>query len=122
MVIAAFTLTAVVKADWAGEAVDATHEKMKVQTRFIKLLTTDAENLQGKAQTAEAKASCKKVYEALRYSDSVSGSDLLAIEQEIQRKFYDFSAKIAAGDDASALADELVALIADRNRKCRALK
>ncbi len=76
----------------------------------------------GKAQTAEAKAACKKVCEALRYSDPVSSSDLLAIEQEIQRKFYDLSAKVVAGDDVSALSDELAALIADRNRKCRALK
>lgn len=48
VLIAAFTATAVVKADWVGEAVDAAHEKMKAQTRFIKLLTADAVNLQGK--------------------------------------------------------------------------
>ena len=40
--ITAFTAVAVVKADWAGETVSATHEKVKAQTQFIKLLTVDA--------------------------------------------------------------------------------
>ena len=52
--IAAFTAVAVVKADWAGEAVSATHEKVKAQTQFIKLLTVDAETLLGKAKTPDA--------------------------------------------------------------------
>ena len=52
----------------------------------------------------------------------MSSPELAAVESEIQRKFSDFSAKVSAGDDTSALADELVELIADRNRKCRALK
>ena len=122
VIIAAFTVAAVAKADWAGEAVDAVQEKTKAKTQFIKLLTVDAESLQGNAKTAEAKAACKKVAEALRYSDPMSSPELTAVESEIQRKFSDFSAKVSAGEDTSALADELVDLIADQNRKCKALK
>ena len=39
--VAAFTAVAIVKADWAGEAVSVVREKTKVQTQFIKLLTVD---------------------------------------------------------------------------------
>ena len=64
--IAAFTAVAVVKADWAGEAVSETRERVAQRTQLIKLLTVDAETLLGKAKTPDAKIAAKKVYEALR--------------------------------------------------------
>ena len=68
-VVAAFTAIAVVKADWAGDAVGDVHEKVKTQTQFIKLLTVDAESLLDRAKSDAVKTECKKVYEAVRYSD-----------------------------------------------------
>ena len=120
--IAAFTAVAVVKADWAGEAVSATHEKVKAQTQFIKLLTVDAETLLGKAKTPDAKIAAKKVYEALRYSDPMSSAALSGTEDEISEKFSVFAAAVKNGENASELADELLALIGDRNRMCKVMK
>ena len=121
--IVAFTAVAVVKADWAGEAVSATHEEVKAQTLFIKSLTVDAEGLFARATTPEAKAACNKVYEAIRYSDPMSNDALAGVEGQITLKFNEFSNAVTSGaDNIEALANELVILVGDRNMKCKLLK
>lgn len=120
--IAAFTAVAVVKADWAGETVSATHEKVKSQTQFIKLLTVDAETLLGKAKTPDAKIAAKKVYEALRYSDPMSSEALSEIEAELTEKFRALEAAVTADQGVTEAAESLLETLAERNRKCRATK
>ena len=56
-------------------------------------VTADADSLLSRAKSEPVKAACKKVFEALRYSDPVSAS-----------------------------ADELLTLIAERNKKSKAGK
>lgn len=116
----ALMILAVNKAALAAQLVAEVDEKVKTNTYFIRSLTADAEGLMAKA-LPENKAACKKVYEALRYSDPMSHEALADIEGEISLRF---AALEAAGADAefSAVADELCALIADRNRKCKVLK
>lgn len=123
-VVAAFTAIAVVKADWAGDAVGEVHEKVKTQTQFIKLLTVDAESLLDRAKSDAVKTECKKVYEAVRYSDPMSNDALSVIEAKITVKMDELSSAVGADDAAKAkeIADELVILVGDRNKKCRALK
>lgn len=123
-VAAAFTAIAVVKADWAGDAVGEVHEKVKTQTQFIKLLTVDAESLLDRAKSDAVKTECKKVYEAVRYSDPMSNDALSVIEAKITVKMDELSSAVGADDAAKAkeIADELVILVGDRNKKCRALK
>ena len=120
--IAAFTAVAVVKADWAGEAVSETHEKVKAQTQFIKLLTVDAETLLGKAKTPDAKITTKKVYEALRYSDPMSSEALGEIEAELAEKFRALEAAVTADQGVTEGAESLLETLAERNRKCKAMK
>lgn len=123
LLILAFTAIAVIKAKAAAEIVADVDTKVKVQTAFIKGLTVDAEGLLSRAATPESKAACKKVYEAMRYSDPMSNDALADTEGQIKDKFGAFSAAVAGGNEnAAALADELTALIGDRNRKCKALK
>ena len=122
LLILAFTAIAIIKAKAAGDIVVATDEKVKMQTSFIRSLTADAEGFMSRAQTDEAKAMCKKVYEALRYSDPMSSNALADIEAEISKSFEAFSVKIKAGEACSNLAEELVNLIGDRNRKCKVMK
>lgn len=120
--IAAFTAVAVVKADWAGEAVSTTHEKVKAQTQLIKLLTVDAEMLTGKAKTPDAKIAAKKVYEALRYSDPMSGEALGGIEAELAEKCKAFEAAVTADQGVTEVAESLLETLVERNRKCKAMK
>lgn len=122
--VLAFTAIAVIKATMAAELVSETDEKLKVSTASMKKLTVEAESLITRADTEEAKAACKKVYEALRYSDPVSKAELAEIENEIAEKLGEL--KTAAGnadaEEIKQIAEDVLNLTAERNRKCRALK
>ena len=124
VLVLAFTAIAVVKASWAASEVERIDEKVAAQTSFIKSLTADAEGLAALAKTLDAKAICKKVYEAIRYSDPISSDALSLIEAQITVKMAEFKDALSAGDPAAvnATADELLQIIADRNRKCKAEK
>ena len=123
-IVLVITAIAVLKADVAAEVVTAIDEKIKVQTFFIKALTVDAEGLLARAQSEEVKAECKKVYEAVRYSDPMSNDVLAACESQITLKIAELTDAVQ-GNDAEAVkkaAREVMILVDDRNKKCRLLK
>ena len=124
VVVIAFNAVAVIKAAWAGAAAHSIEQNVKAQTAFIKDLTVTAEGMLARAKSDEVKAECKKVYDAVRYSDPMSNDSLAEIEADISAKTQDLSAAVAADDAAQAkeLADALIVLIGDRNNKCKALK
>ena len=121
--VLAFTAIAVIKAKAASDVVENIDKKVKSQTLFVKSLTVDAESLLARAVTPEAKKACKKVYEAVRYSDPMSNDALAGVESQITLKFNEFSGAVTSGADTIGnLADELVILVGDRNKKCKLLK
>lgn len=123
LLILAFTAIAVIKAKTASDVVENIDAKVKAKTLFVKSLTVDTESLLASATTADAKDACKKVLEAIRYSDPMSNDALAGIESQIAVKFKELSnAVIGGADSIDNLADELVVLIGDRNKKCKALK
>lgn len=123
VIVLGFTAVAVVKASLAADVVSDVDEKVKTQTLFVKALTVDAESLLARAVAPEAKETCKKVYEAVRYSDPMSNNALAGVESQITLKFNEFSAAVTDGaENIAALADDLVVLIGDRNNKCKLLK
>lgn len=115
---------AVVKASAAIDLVSGVDEKNRTKTFFIKFLTVDAENLIARAKSEPVKAECKKVYEAVRYSDPMSRDALASIESEITATFSKLKEVVAADDSASAseIASELIVLLGDRDKKCKLLK
>lgn len=120
--ILGFTAISVIKASAAAELVHETDMRVKEKTAFVRMMTVEAENLMARAQSDEAKGMCKKVYEALRYSDPMSSEALSGTEAEISKEFTAFAAAVKNGENASELADELIALIGDRNRMCKVMK
>lgn len=123
VIILAFTAIAVFKAKVAGEIVEKIDEKVKSKTAFIKMLTADAEHLMNTAKTPELKAQAKKVYESIRYSDPMSNDALASVESQITLKFNEFSeAVVNNSENVAEIANELIVLIGDRNKKCRLLK
>ena len=122
-VLALFAI-AIVKASAAAELVERVDEKVKTQTSFVRNMTTEAESLMNRARSPEIKAACKKVFEALRYSDPVSNPDISVIEAKITVKMDEL--ENAVGDDdvgkVNNLADDVIQLIIDRNNKCRRMK
>jgi len=122
--VLAFTAIAVVKAGLAAEIVEEKDAQIKAKTSFVRSLTVDAESLMSRANTDAVKVECKKVYEAVRYSDPMSSETLASFENEIAAKFGEFSNAVLNGgaEDAVQAANELLALISDRNKKCKLLK
>ncbi len=117
------SVTSVIKAKVAADLVSDIDDKIKVQTSFIKTLTVDAESLMNRAQSEIAKTSAKKVYEAVRYSDPMSSDGLSGIEREISIKFNQFTGAITSNSkDIHSIADELIVLITDRNKRCKLIK
>ena len=116
-IVLAATAMPIIKAKSASAMVADVDEKISQNTFFIKNLTVDAEGLMSRAKTPEDKTVCKKVYEALRYSDPMSSDALTEIEKKIQVQFDAFSENIS--DDA---AEELLLLIGERNSKCKMMK
>ena len=114
----------VVKAAAAIEEIERIDEKVKVQTFFIKSLTVDADTLMASAISESAKAECRKVYEAIRYSDPMSNDALASVEGQITVKFAELSEAVKT-DDAervAKVANEVIVLVGDRNKKCKLLK
>lgn len=114
----------VIKAVAVIEEVQRIDTKVKQQTFFIKSLTVDADTLTARAKSEEVKIECKKVYEAVRYSDPMSDDALASVESEIAIHFAKLSEAVAADDQVAVdkFANELIILIGDRNKKCRLLK
>ena len=123
-VVLAANVLSVVKAAVAIEEVQRIDQKVKQQTFFIKSLTVDADTLMARAKSEEVKGECKKVYEAVRYSDPMSNDALAPVESEIAGCFAKLSEAVAADDQVavSEFANELIILIGDRNKKCKLLK
>lgn len=122
--ILAFTGISVLKANAAAEIVNEVGEKVKEKTQFIKLTTVDAQNLMNSAKSESVKSACKKVYEALRYSDPMSNEALDREEAKIADKMAELSSAVASdnGDSAESISNEITVLVKTRNNKCKALK
>lgn len=118
-----FNAISVIGAKTGSDVVSDIDQKIKMDTFFIKSLTIDAETLMSRAKTNDARIACKKVYEAVRYSDPMSNPALAASESQITLRFEDFkNAVLADANNVNDLSNELVILLNDRNKKCMLLK
>lgn len=122
-IVLAFTVLSVIKASLAADVVSDVDEKVKGRTLFVKSLTVDAEILMTQARSEQTKAVCKKVYESIRYSDPMSSDALASIESQITIRFHALSEAVKNEADAvSAIADEVILLVGERNKKCKLMK
>ena len=82
------------------------------------------ESLISRAKSEIIKAECKKVYEAVRYSDPMSSAALVPVESNITIKFSKFTEAVISenSETVETLADEIIILLGDSNKKCRLLK
>lgn len=114
----------VIKASAAIDEVEKLDASVRTQTILVKSLTVDADTLVASAKSEAVKAECRKVYEAIRYSDPVSSNALAALDGQIAAKFAELSVAVEADDTqkAAEIANRLIILIGDRNKKCKLLK
>ena len=123
-IILVSNILSLIKAGTVISEVASIDDKVKTQTFFIKSLTIDAETLMATAKSEEVKAECRKVYEAIRYSDPMSNDALASVEGQITVKFAELSEAVKADDAAKVveLANEVCILVGERNKKCKILK
>lgn len=112
-----------IKASAAAHIVAGVDQKIAVETAFIKGLTAQAESLM-KTVSDDLRATTKKVYEAIRYSDPVSNIALASLDAQIGRQFTAFSAAVKREDLELAKneAAALVEMLESRNQQCKCLK
>ncbi|MGI5832871.1 MAG: hypothetical protein ACOX6D_10160 [Thermoguttaceae bacterium] len=124
VVILAFSAIAVIQTVWASGEVQKIDENVKAQTSFIKNLIVQAESILANASAETIRSECKKVRDAVRYSDPMSNSTLSMIETKITVKMDELSAIVGIGDaeKVKEIAGKVVVLLDDRNKKCRALR
>ena len=117
IVIFTFNIIAIVKVVWATSLVESVDEKVKTETLFIKSMQIEAESIMNKAKNGDIKSECKKVYDAIRYSDPISNSSSLSIEDNISMKIKELSTMISVNDvdRVEMIVDELIILIDKRN-------
>ncbi len=123
-IVLTLNVVAVLKAKVAVNTVADVDKKIKTQTFFIKSLTVDTDTLMAKAGTEEIKEECRKVYEAVRYSDPMSNDALATVESQITLKFAELQSAVEA-NDVNAVREKsnvVLILINDRNKKCQLLK
>ena len=124
LIVLGITAVAVISTGTTAHMVESVDERVSVQSSFIKTLTVDAENLIHRAKAPMLKNLCKKIYEAARYSDPMSSKELSDVEQRIREEFDILTDAVIADDlDCTESATkELLVLIAERNKKCKAFK
>ena len=123
-IVLVLNVLSVLKATAAISEIERIDTKVKTQTFFIKSLTVDADTLMACAKSETAKAECRKVYEAIRYSDPMSNDALASVESQITVKFSELSYAVKEdnAEKVAEIANEVVILVGDRNKKCKLLK
>lgn len=121
LLILGFNAIAVIKAKAAAEIVESVDKKISRKSGFIKNLTCEAESLVSHAKSEEVKSECKKVYEAVRFSDPMSSIRLEDIEERIKAEMSQLSEGVANDDSefTASVAAELISLLDDRNKQCK---
>ena len=117
-------LIGLIAADIAIDEVERIDENVKRKISYMKSLQTDIESLSGKTQDEAAKKALKDLGEAIRYSDPMSSSQLLAIENEIKVKSAGLTDAAASSDSPAivSICGEMQQLVAERNRTCKIIK
>ena len=121
LLILGFNAIAIIKAKAAAEIVESVDKKISRKSGFIKNLTCEAESLVSHAKSEKVKSECKKVYEAVRFSDPMSSIRLADIEERIKAEMSQLSEGVANDDFefTASVAAELISLLDDRNKQCK---
>lgn len=124
VIVLVVSTISVIKAKTAGDHAAAVEQNVKVKTVFMKMLIADADSLMAKAEGDELKALAREVYEEIRYSDPMSDPALEGVENKLQTKFLAFSKAVQESnvEEAQAVSKELLAVVYERNAKCKILK
>ena len=124
IVLLALHLILTLSAVMARNTVESISERTKERILFIKLLENDVVSLQDRVREPAHQTRLSSLSELIRYSDPMSHPSLALLEQKVSNKIALLADKIETEktDEANELFDEIEAIMAERNRKCKILK
>ena len=122
--VLAINCVAVLKAKIAVDLVTSVDGRVETATSFVYQMREESESLLARAAADEVKAICKRVRDAFKYSDPMSHAELAGLEGDIQESFALLKEAIAENKlgTAASECEELLALISERNNRCKNLK
>lgn len=123
-IVLGLSAIAVFKAKAPGDFIGELDKRVKAQTIFIKSITVSAQNLVSQAKSDDVRKECRKVYEALRYSDPMSNEGLTDVENQITSVYNELVSAVESDNVqlAAVSSNNLIGLIAARNNRCKLLK
>ncbi len=112
------TIKAVADNAWKGNKV------LNERTAVVRELADQAQLLQKKAVTEEEKRITRQIYEAIRYSDTISGEETWLEDVQIEAKLAEISSILQEHSEGiiGEKAEEILELVEARNLKCKRLK
>ena len=119
LVVAGSTI-AVINATTAAELVEQVHTASQNAQQTIRTLTAKVKVMADAQTEANLKREYTKLYEALRYSDPVSNSSLVQIEDEIEELVEEL--KDIEKTEISVHVAKILELINERNQLCKVMK
>lgn len=123
-VVLVIHIISMISTQFLRNSIIETEQRIKQDTMFIKILTVEAQSLTTVVGDASMTKYVNDVYEAFRYSDPMSNYALQQIENNIMTKFNVFATCVRGNDviGADISSKELLAMISERNMKCKLYK
>lgn len=103
----------------------AANSNLNAKTAYMRELTDKAQELVSMAKTDDSRAAVTKIYEAIRYSDTVSSDELREEEKAISDGLTSLKELVEDSPDMDAInlkTDEILRLVEQRNYKAKELK
>lgn len=122
IILAAFLIGAI-GINAGKEEIERLDAKIQGKRAYLKSLQGELESLAARAGDAEQKKALAALAEAFRYSDPISPPQLAELENALAEKVGTLAQSLGGDPKASlALCEDIKLSLAERNRKCKALK
>lgn len=123
IVLLMLTALGTIVSDNARDVIEQQEQNDKVSTKTMTYFRLDIQSIVDMCGDAELKKRLIALNDNFKYSDPVSSYELKAIEAEIQDEIKKLSSAINSDVSAAAqITEKIERLLADRNRRCKALK
>ena len=124
VIFLAIALIGVIGADNARDVIENIDEQTEIKTKKVTYFNLDISNVLDVCKDNELKKKINILSEKFRYSDPVSCDELVDIENKISDEIDKLKDIVIENNKESAIEkiDYITNLLADRNRKCKALK
>jgi hypothetical protein len=123
VLILAGALIGVIATDNTRDVIEKQEQQDRAKTKAITYFKLDVDNLVDMCSDGELKKRIEKLADTLKYSDPVSADELRALENQISNEIASLGTLINTNPDyAKEKVTHIENLLADRNRRCKALK